>query len=214
MDQSTVETTRRGLHAVAELVLAGPQYRRSGTVKLLVSPGGFQTSTELRLRVEGVELVTPTQRLTVSGLSCAQLADAAGVDVGEPEGLYHDGSGAGPGDVVHLDPQAASWIESCWAAGDAALRQLAPDQQPYLWPEHLDVGVLADGFGYGVSPGDKSFPEPYAYVNPPSSQAAGAFWNAPFGAARLMRDLDGGRAEAVLAFFVEGRERAEADPIA
>lgn len=34
-----LRTARRSLHGVAELVLAGPQYRRSGTIRLRVSPG-------------------------------------------------------------------------------------------------------------------------------------------------------------------------------
>ena len=67
--------------------------------------------------------------------------------------------------------------------------------------------VEAGGAGYGVCPGDHHFPEPYAYVLPPKPQT-GPFWNAPFGAARLMRDLDNARPDAVLAFFTEGRGHA------
>src|SRR5438132_3437599 len=160
MHNSSIETTRRSLHAVAELLLAGPQYRRSGTIKLLVCPGGFQTSTEPRLRVDGVHLVTATRRLPMAGTTCAELAEAAGVEAGGPEGVYHDGSGVGPGELLDLDPRAAAWIEDCWAAGDTALRRLAPDQQPILWPEHFDVGIIADGIGYGVLPGVKAFPQP------------------------------------------------------
>jgi hypothetical protein len=37
--------TRRSLHAVAELVLAGPQHRRTGAIKLIVTPTGLQTFT-------------------------------------------------------------------------------------------------------------------------------------------------------------------------
>ena len=35
-----------------------------------------------------------------------------------------------------------------------------------LWPEHFDVGIDANEVNYGVSPGDASCPEPYAYVGP------------------------------------------------
>ena len=35
--------TRRSLHGVAELVLAGPQYRATGKLRLGVVPGGFAT---------------------------------------------------------------------------------------------------------------------------------------------------------------------------
>ena len=33
--------TRRSLHGVAELLLAGPQHRAHGTIRLRVTPGGF-----------------------------------------------------------------------------------------------------------------------------------------------------------------------------
>ena len=38
--------TRRALHGVAEYLLAGPQYRASGTIRLRVSDGGFATVAE------------------------------------------------------------------------------------------------------------------------------------------------------------------------
>ena len=34
--------TRRSLHAVAELLLAGPQYADSGTIKLRPTPSGLR----------------------------------------------------------------------------------------------------------------------------------------------------------------------------
>jgi hypothetical protein len=209
MSRPDTEKTRRSLHAVAELVLAGPQHRRTGTIKLIVTPTGFHTFTGPALAVEGTDLVTATGRVPISGSSCAALADAAGVDVGAPEALYHDGSGMHPDDVLDLDPVAARWLEDCWAAGDAALRRLAPQERPILWPEHFDVGILTDGVSFGVSPGDTHLAEPYAYVGPPT-RPADPFWNYPFGAARSMRELDDGNPDAVLAFFTEGRRRADA----
>ena len=41
MDENALVATRRSLHAVAESVLAGPQYRAHGTIRLTVTPGGF-----------------------------------------------------------------------------------------------------------------------------------------------------------------------------
>jgi hypothetical protein len=38
---TTLVLTRQSLHGVAELVLAGPQYRQSGTIRLRAVPGGF-----------------------------------------------------------------------------------------------------------------------------------------------------------------------------
>ena len=46
---------------------------------------------------------------------------------------------------------------------------------------------------------------PYAYVGPWAVPAADDFWDAPFGAARPISEL--ADADAVLAFFVEGRDR-------
>jgi hypothetical protein len=145
----------------------------------------------------------------IDGRTCADLAAAAGALVGVPDGVYHDGGDASPEQVLNLDPDAAEWIERCWAAGADALTRLDPGQEPILWPEHFDVGIESAGIGYGVSPGDRHVDEPYAYVNPGAARS-GEFWNTPFGAARPMRDLDGGNSGAVLAFFVEGRLRAGA----
>jgi hypothetical protein len=201
------EKTRRSLHAVAELVLAGPQHRRTGEIMLIVTPTGFQTFTGPALAIDGTDLVTAAGRSPIGGSTCAALATVAGVDVGAPEGLYTDGSGVHPDETLDVDPVAARWLEDCWAAGDAALRRLAPKEQPILWPEHFDVGILVEGVSFGVSPGDGHIAEPYAYVGPGTRQT-GAFWNYPFGAARTMRELDHANPDAVLGFFVEGRRRA------
>jgi hypothetical protein len=199
--------TRRSLHGAAELLLAGPQYRRVGTIKLLVTPGGPRAFTDAGLRIDGVDLVVGDRRLPMPGRTCAELAAAAGIDCGAPAGVYHDTSGVEPDEPLRLDPGAARWIEDCWAAGETALRRLAPEEQPILWPEHFDVAVLLDGAGYGVSPGDTFIDEPYAYVTPPTPRHD-TFWSAPFGAARPVRELDNAAPEAVLAFFTEGRRRA------
>ncbi len=199
--------TRRALHAVAELLLAGPQHRATGHIRLLVCPSGFRTFAEPDVRVDGVDLVAAGRRLPIAGHTCAALGGATGLDVGAPHDLYHDGSGVTPDEPLHLDPASARWLTRCWTAGDEALRRLAPDQEPILWPEHFDVGIRTGDTNYGVSPGDGFLAEPYAYVTPPTPRG-GTFWNAPFGAARPMRELDNGTPEAVLAFFSQGRERA------
>jgi hypothetical protein len=198
---------RRALHAVAELLLAGPQYRSTGEIWLRVCPGGFCTVEQPEIRVDGVELVVGDQRWPIDGHSCAELAEAAGLTAGAPQGLYHDGSGVDPAQPLSVDPEAARWLAHCFAAADEALRQLAPDEIPILWPEHFDVGIRSEETSYGCSPGDGFLDEPYAYVTPPSPRTD-AFWNAPFGAAKPIRELAGGSPEAILAFFVEGRERS------
>lgn len=209
MDSGELETTRRALHAVAELLLAGPQYRASGTIRLRVQPGGFATVADPELRVDRTELVSGGRRFTLQGATCAAVARAAGIDVGPPVGLYAEGCGADPDDVLDLDPAAAAWITDCFASGDAALRRFAPDQQPVLWPEHFDLGVAVDAVNYGVSPGDGYLAEPYAYVGP-WTRRDGGFWNAPFGAVRPMRELTG--VHAVEEFFSAGQTIARLDP--
>ena len=69
MDQQRMEHTRRALHGVAELVLAGPQYDTSQDIRLRVTPGGFGTVASPDLRIDRVELVTPNGRSPSVGRS-------------------------------------------------------------------------------------------------------------------------------------------------
>jgi hypothetical protein len=187
---------------VAELVLAGPQYRRSGTIRLRAWPGGFATIREPDLRVEGDELVAGGVRVPIRDVTCAALGTAAGVEPGAPADLYRDGSGVAPDEPVRVDAAAAAVLADCYAAGDAALRRLFPDLEPVLWPEHFDLGVSHGEANYGVSPGDVYLPQPYAYVGPWQPRT-GSFWNAPFGAARPLADL--ADRDDLVEFFAEGR---------
>jgi hypothetical protein len=194
--------TRQALHAVAELVLAGPQHRRSGTIRLRVVPGGFGTVAEPALRVVGTELLGAGSGVPLDGRTATELAAAVGVEPGAPEGLYHDGSGVGLDEAMRVDPAEAAAIHDALARGDAAMRALAPDQTPVLWPEHFDLGITVNEINYGVSAGDGYLDEPYAYVGPWQSRV-GEFWNAPFGAAHPVRELPD-----LLAFFNAGRAAA------
>ncbi len=191
---------------MAELVLAGPQHRRGGGIRLRVVPGGFATTRELDLRVLGIDLVLPDGRVPIDGRTCADLAATAGVDVGEPVNLYHDGSHVDPNEVLELDDDAAEELARAYEMGDDALRRFATNETPVLWPEHFDNAIRVGEINYGVSPGDTYLDVPYVYVGPPG-HAGEAFWNAPFGAARPVADL--GHVDAVVAFFAEGRLLAE-----
>ena len=202
-DADTLVSTRRSLHAVAELVIAGPQHGRFGTIRLLVSPGGF-SGLRLPLRVEGTALNFDGGSVPLTG-TYRGLAEAAGVAVGLPTGLYTDVTGTDPDDQVAVDAAAAASLADAWQRGDAALRLLAPEASPVLWPEHFDVGITVDKVNYGVSPGDGYHPSPYAYVGP-WTPPKGDFWNAPFGAARPLEQLPD--AAAVAEFFAEGRRLA------
>jgi hypothetical protein len=203
MDEQVLVATRRALHAVAEQVLAGPQYRSAGTIRLNITPGGFG-QVKGPLRVEGDELVGERGRVPLRG-TITELAAAAAVEPGVPEGLYSDHAELGPDDPIDVDPAATAEIADWLARGDQALRALAPDVEPVLWPEHFDLGIQLDEVNYGISPGDAGHPRPYAYVGPWKPRT-GPFWNAPFGALRAADELPD--TAAVLAFFSEGRAAA------
>jgi len=200
MDEQILAGTRRSLHAVAELVIAGPQYRAAGTIRLRVAPGGFG-GVASPLRVEGTRLVWDGGSVPLTG-TCRELAGSAGVDVGAPAGLYTDGSDGDPDAPLEVDAAAAELLAGWFARGDAALRTLAADVEPVIWPEHFDLAVTVGEVTYGVSPGDAARPLPYAYVGPWTPRT-GTFWNAPFGAARDAGVLPD--ADAVAAFFGEAR---------
>jgi hypothetical protein len=208
MGDDALIRTRRSWHGLAELVLAGPQYRRSGTIRLRITPGGFATIKDPELRVAGDHLLAGDRRLAVAGQTYAGLAEQVGVVVGRPEGLYADGSGADPDDPIDLSSEAVQRLAEAFGRGDAALRAFAPSQTPVLWPEHFDVGVTVDEVNYGLSPGDSYLAEPYAYVGPhrAAEGLGGSFWNAPFGAARSLRELSD--VDAVVRFFTDGRAAA------
>ncbi|HEY5856170.1 MAG TPA: hypothetical protein VIW24_19565 [Aldersonia sp.] len=198
--------TRRALHGVAELLVAGPQYRAHGTIRLAVDAGGF-AGTVLRVGVRGAELVWPGGHAALNGRTCAELGALASVDPGVPEGLYRDTSGVGLDEPLTVDVDTATRYLEWFSLGDKALRLFAPEQTPVLWPEHFDLGIIVGAANYGVSLGDDEIAEPYAYIGPHTPQT-GPFWNASFGAARTAADLP--TVEAVAAFFAEGRDRGEA----
>ena len=141
----------------------------------------------------------------MDGRTCADLAGAAGVDVGEPRDVYHGGSHADPNEVLEVDDDAAEELARAYEMGDVALRRLAPAETPVLWPEHFDNAIRVDGVNYGVSAGDSYLAVPYAYVGP-DRRGSHKFWNAPFGAARPIAELS--HADAVVAFFEQGRDLA------
>jgi hypothetical protein len=180
-DPAVLAATRRRLHGIGECLMAGPQRRAGGRFTLRVTPGGFATTGEPALRLEGTELVVDeSRRVSVAG-TFAEMAAALGVDFGAPPDPYPDGSGASTADDIALDAASARLIQSWYLLADAALRVLAPRETPILWPEHFDVAILLDGTSYGASPGDGFHAMPYAYVSS-GEHGDSDFWNAPFGA--------------------------------
>jgi hypothetical protein len=207
MDEQAFELTRQTLHGVAELVLAGPQYVQNQTIRLRVTPGGFSTVTTPHLRVEELELVSPATSVPMTG-TFASLARAAGVEARSLREVYAGGPPVDPDDSMVLDAGAVEAIVNALARGDAALRAFAPEQEPVLWPEHFDVAISVAEVNYGVSPGDARTPEPYAYVGPWTPRE-GTFWNAPFGATRVLSEVPD--VESLAEFFRAGARQAAND---
>ena len=209
MDEQVLATTRRALHAVAEQVLAGPQYRTKGTIRLRVTSNGIaQVAGPLRIEggADGPELVGMGAGTPLRG-TIADLASVVGV-VAEAPDLYNDHAELDLEAPLSVDPAAAELLLRWFARADTAMRRFAPDETPVLWPEHFDLGIALDEVNYGASPGDAGHAAPYAYVGPwtPPPHREGTFWNAPFGALRPADRLPD--PDAVAAFFPEGRAAA------
>jgi hypothetical protein len=196
--------TCRQLRGVAESLLAGPQYRATGTIRLAVRPAGF-VGTALPIEVQGTDFTWPDGRIALSGPLSA-IEQVTGLTFGPPEGVYPVVDPLPADTVFDLDPAAATDVFRSLYAGGQALVAFAPGEHPVLWPEHFDVSVAIDEVNYGVSPGDSFYDRPYAYVGP-SQPRSGEFWNAPFGAARPL-DLalaEDELADGIIAFFERGR---------
>jgi len=204
MDEHVLTATRRSLHAVAEQLLAGPQHRTQGTIRLCITPGGFGQVAG-PWRVEGTELVGPDMRVPLTG-TIAEVARAAGVEPGPPT-IYSDHADLSDDAQLTIDAAAAAELAEWFARGEAGMRVFAPAEQPVLWPEHFDLGIAVDEVNYGISPGDGGHGAPYAYVGP-WTRREGSFWNAPFGSLRPADELP--VADAVAAYFTAGRAAAAA----
>jgi hypothetical protein len=210
------EQTRRGLHAVAEHVLAPALHQATGHIGLRVTPGGFGTpffrhdGLERRIRVEGTDIVidgTSGGRAPLT--TVGEAAELAGIAPGAPTVVYTPTTRLEPDTRLQLDPAAVFTIHAWFDLAARALgrfRQAHHDREPtiiQLWPEHFDLALSMGAVTYGASPGDDQHAEPYGYVGPWNPTGfSGEFWNEPFGASqdhnRLRTDRD------LLAFFETG----------
>ena len=201
----TYSETRRSLHACAELLLAGPRFRATGTLRLRVGPRGFGTWEEPYVGESGGDLVTDRHRVALDGLTFERAGTLAGLETSRLDDVYGDGPKVDPSETIRLDRESVSRVEKALLLGDRALSEFRPEAERVLWPEHFDVAITAGGANYGVSPGDGYHERPYAYVGPWRART-GEFWNAPFGAARTLSELPD--AGALALFFEEGARRA------
>jgi len=211
--------TRAALHRVAEHVLASALYEATGQIGLMPAPGGFATppfgASGRFLAVDGAELVVGdaagTRRTVLTTVRAA--ADFAGITPGAPAHVYKPATPLDLDGPPLIEPDAARQLADWYGLGAQALRRLAaeiPADEPsaaVLWPEHFDLGSTAGAINYGASPGDDDLPVPYVYVGPHQGPPPGdtAFWNAPFGAARTIRQVR--TAAEMVAFFRDARAR-------
>jgi hypothetical protein len=200
-----LEPTRLSLHAVAELLMAGPQKDgASNTVRLRVVPGGFATVAEPIRSVVGVALVAGTKEIALDGRTIAEVAQDLGVTPRPLADVYPDVTTLGPDDTLVVDRTAAAVLARAWHVGDEALAAFAPASERVLWPEHFDVAIELDEVTYGVSPGDRYIAVPYVYVSPFDREGLDdPFWNQSFGAAAPLSEV--GDAAAVAAYLERGR---------
>jgi len=196
--------TRLSLHALAELLLAGPQYDASGTIRLRVSPGGFSTVADPQLAVVGVALTTGTKEVLLDGRTVGEVAQDVGVTPRPLGDIQKDHTDLGPDSVLTVDAVAAAHLAEALQIGAEALAAFAPSAEAVLWPEHFDVAVAVDEVTYGVSPGDHFIEVPYVYVSPFTKEGLDdPFFNQPFGAATPLADVGG--PNDVAAYFERGR---------
>jgi hypothetical protein len=120
--------TRRQLRGVAESLIAGPQYRAAGTVRLAVRPDGF-AGVAIPFAVRGTELVLPNDAVPLAG-SLAEVGDTAGVDAGPPDGVYDIVDPLPPHADLTIDSAAAEWIYRSHYAGGRAIKNVLPEQHP------------------------------------------------------------------------------------
>ena len=207
MDTEIFVSTRQALHAVAELLLAGPAFAKDADIRLRATPGGFGVWRQPGPRVDGTDLVIGDRRVPLVG-TIASVADAAELVPRNLADVYADVVAVSVDAPLRVSADAAAAVGTAFDHGSKALSAFAPDAEPVLWPEHFDIGISLGEINYGVSPGDTSIEVPYAYVGP-WQVPSGPFWNQPFGAARPMTDLP--TPQDIIGFFEEGARAAGAN---
>lgn len=195
--------TRRALHGVAELLLAGPQHAASGHIKLGVVPGGIGTTVAPHVAIVGAEVVAGKTRIAMNGRTVRDLGAELALAPTSLAHVYSDVTALDPDEPLAVDEESAVRICEVYALGDSSLRSFAPSEEPVLWPEHFDIAITLDNVNYGITPGDAGIETPYMYVGPWHVPAADDFWNASFGATRDVPATS----DEVVAFFTEGRHR-------
>ncbi len=148
------------------------------------------SGARLALRVADLTLVAASElpligRTLAEGMAWAdgQLAAAAGE---APRGVAARSYDMPPhpvasGAPLSADPAALAELARWYADGDLILRDLAGREEGttavLCWPHHFDIGAIlyidrdrppssARQIGFGLSPGDQNYGEPYFYLTP------------------------------------------------
>jgi hypothetical protein len=194
MDTATLVSTRLALHSLAEHLLVGDLWRRTGKIGLRRTPGGFgqpetlDDGTRHRLRIDGTRLVVLDgdverwEELS-SPVAAATFADAR---LGAPTEAFTPETVLESEAPLPIDPAAASLLADWFELVEVALEEVRrrhSDLAPtlvQLWPEHFDLAFSMAEINFGGSPGDEAHDEPYLYVGP-WAPLQGPAWNEPWG---------------------------------
>ena len=169
---SRLVTTRRSLHGVAELVLAGPQHAQTGEISLRSRAGRLRDDAHSRPAASSAPRCSA---------GTARSASTATPRRRWPSALGRRGDVAVRGLHRRLGRRSRRPARGRRRGGRHDRRRvrgrrrgaavLAPDETPILWPEHFDIGISVGEVNYGVSAGDGYLAVPYAYVGPWSPPA-------------------------------------------
>ena len=174
--------TRDALHRLAEHVISPTRQRANGEITLRFTRHGFGTpffGNDVQLRVERDSLILHIgdreQRGRLTSLKDA--AEFVGFDLMRTDSAAEE-------DPLPVNAASAAYLGDVYGFAFSVLEELRAGADPSLdpslvnlWPEHFDVAVelgsdrAGTRAGYGVSPGDEHYADPYVYVSPWASDA-------------------------------------------
>ena len=225
---SVLAHTRRGLHELAEQVLAAEEFRHTGRIGLKPSPGGFGTPWVIAdgakrcARVEGTELVLVVgdERIAAPVTTIRAAGELLDLEPAAPP-VYTPATAVDLDRPLELDAAAVQEIADWYEFGFGALERFVAahgdlSNEPTLWPEHFDLAVTVPDevrgeIVVGVSPGDDEDAEPYAYVAwrgfevDDAGRPVDDWWNRPWG--RWVPASEFETADDLVDLFEEGFQR-------
>lgn len=207
--------TRDALHRLAEHVISPTRQRANGEITLRFTRHGFGTpffGNDVQLRVERDNLVLHIGEREERGriTSLKDAAEFVGFDLTRTDAAAKE-------DQLPVTATGAAYLGDVYGFAFSVLEELraraGADLEPSLvnlWPEHFDVAVelgserKGQRAGYGVSPGDEHYADPYVYVSP---WAHDAFEALPLGELLGVEDQRG----AALAWLGERLDKLTAE---